>query len=245
MALTKMEDDLNIIAALDDEPNDVGGLSAAELKGKFDEAAKTVQKYINEVLIPELEKMAVPGTGDFKADGTVPMSGELDMSGYRVVGLGAPVDDADALRKVDLADYAEEVSGAFSKTEEKLEEVLQELASVVGSSPKIMAGSYTGTGTCGINNPNILTFDFAPKLVWFTYKYADGSYSPIAGENNAPIIDMQILTTSFKKGSGPNTGTAGNSGKKSSDGKSVYWYGLNAEYQANVSGHEYYWIAFG
>ena len=32
MALTKMNTDLNIIAALDDEPNSVGGLSAAELE---------------------------------------------------------------------------------------------------------------------------------------------------------------------------------------------------------------------
>lgn len=57
MALTKFEQDLNIIAKLDDEPNDVGGLSAAELKAKFDEGGLTLQKYINEVLIPVLEDL--------------------------------------------------------------------------------------------------------------------------------------------------------------------------------------------
>lgn len=46
--------DLNIIQALDDEPNDVGGLTAAELKAKFDEAGLTIQKYINESLIPQV-----------------------------------------------------------------------------------------------------------------------------------------------------------------------------------------------
>lgn len=46
--------DLGIIAALDDEPNDVGGLTAAELKAKFDEAGLTIQKYINESLIPQV-----------------------------------------------------------------------------------------------------------------------------------------------------------------------------------------------
>jgi hypothetical protein len=38
--LTRLTDDLNVIQKLDDEPNDVGGLSAAELKAKFDEARK-------------------------------------------------------------------------------------------------------------------------------------------------------------------------------------------------------------
>lgn len=52
--LTKLTDDLNIIALLDNEPNDVGGLSAEELKAKFDEGSLIIQKYINEVLIPEM-----------------------------------------------------------------------------------------------------------------------------------------------------------------------------------------------
>lgn len=55
MAFTLFEDDLNIIQKLDDEPNDVGGLTAAELKAKFDEGPKAIQKYINEVLIPRVQ----------------------------------------------------------------------------------------------------------------------------------------------------------------------------------------------
>ena len=31
---------------------------------------------------------------------------------------------------------------------------------------KIAVGTYEGTGTCGSANPNTLTFDFVPKLVW-------------------------------------------------------------------------------
>ena len=42
------------MSLLDDEPNDVGGMSSAELKAKFDEAANTIKTYINETLIPEL-----------------------------------------------------------------------------------------------------------------------------------------------------------------------------------------------
>ena len=52
--LTKLLTDLYIISLLDDEPNDVGGMSSAELKAKFDEAANTIKTYINESLIPEL-----------------------------------------------------------------------------------------------------------------------------------------------------------------------------------------------
>lgn len=46
--------DLNIIQGLDDEPNDVGGLSAQELKAKFDEAGNIIKNYINNSLIPQV-----------------------------------------------------------------------------------------------------------------------------------------------------------------------------------------------
>lgn len=43
-----------IVADLDTRPNAIGGLSAAELKAKFDEAARVIQNYINNVLLPAL-----------------------------------------------------------------------------------------------------------------------------------------------------------------------------------------------
>ena len=55
MGFTKLTKDMAVIAALDTEPNDVGGLTAEELKNKFDEAGKAVQQYLNEVLVKELE----------------------------------------------------------------------------------------------------------------------------------------------------------------------------------------------
>lgn len=55
MALTKLDKNLNIVSALDSEPNDVGGLTSEELKAKFDEGGKAIQEYINETLIPETE----------------------------------------------------------------------------------------------------------------------------------------------------------------------------------------------
>ena len=62
MALPTLNDDLAVISKLDDLPNDVGGLTAAELKAKFEEAAGAIQTYINDTLLPYLE--SVSGAGD-------------------------------------------------------------------------------------------------------------------------------------------------------------------------------------
>lgn len=59
MAIEKFNKNMAIIAALDDEPNDVGGMTSAELKNKFDEGGKALQTYMNETLIPALENMGV------------------------------------------------------------------------------------------------------------------------------------------------------------------------------------------
>ena len=47
-------DDLNIIQALDDEPNDVGGMTAGELKATFDKAGNLIKTYLNEKLVPAI-----------------------------------------------------------------------------------------------------------------------------------------------------------------------------------------------
>lgn len=47
MAFTKSTANLNIVAALADEPNDEGGLTAAGFKAKFDEAGLTLQANLN------------------------------------------------------------------------------------------------------------------------------------------------------------------------------------------------------
>ena len=62
MSLPQLTTDLNIIQALDDEPNDVGGLSSAQLKAKFDEAVGYIKTYINTTLLPYFE--GISGAGD-------------------------------------------------------------------------------------------------------------------------------------------------------------------------------------
>lgn len=58
MALTPFSDDLDIIQKLDDEPNDVGGLTPAELKERFDRAGNLIKAFLNGTLIPELQQIA-------------------------------------------------------------------------------------------------------------------------------------------------------------------------------------------
>jgi hypothetical protein len=55
MAISPMSDDLNIIAALADKPNATDGLSAAQLKAKFDQGPGLIKTYINATLVPAID----------------------------------------------------------------------------------------------------------------------------------------------------------------------------------------------
>ena len=68
MAFTPFSYDMEIIAKLSDTPNVDDGLTAAQLKDKFDEGGKVIKDFINNVLQQEAaEKPAAPGM--MKADG--------------------------------------------------------------------------------------------------------------------------------------------------------------------------------
>lgn len=62
MSLPVFNEDLNIIAALGDEPNLDDGLTANQLKAKFDEAANKIKAYINGDLKSTVDGLA-NGTG--------------------------------------------------------------------------------------------------------------------------------------------------------------------------------------
>ena len=58
MAIPRMNDDMDVIAKLADRPNDTQGLTAAQLKARFDKSGVDIQKYINDTLLPYLESGA-------------------------------------------------------------------------------------------------------------------------------------------------------------------------------------------
>lgn len=58
MTLSPFNKDVNIVSKLDDDPNNTGGLTAAEFKARFDEAAGLIKAWLNGTHVPELQKLA-------------------------------------------------------------------------------------------------------------------------------------------------------------------------------------------
>lgn len=77
----------------------------ATYEGEETKVREDMQFLYNEIrdflnnLIGGIETMAVPGTGDFKADGSVTATGDFHQGGYRVTQVGAPTEDTDAANK--------------------------------------------------------------------------------------------------------------------------------------------------
>ena len=67
MALTKLTADVNNIQALSDKPNEIDGLTSAELKERFDRAGATIKTYLNSVLTSEVDSLfaALPDMSNY------------------------------------------------------------------------------------------------------------------------------------------------------------------------------------
>lgn len=55
MALSKFLTDVNNISALSDRPNEIDGLTSAELKARFDKAGGDIKTYINDTLTEQVD----------------------------------------------------------------------------------------------------------------------------------------------------------------------------------------------
>lgn len=66
MSISQLTDDLEIISALSDEPNATDGLTATQLKAKFDEAAGIIKTYLNGTIVPAINS-SLPD-GQYAAD---------------------------------------------------------------------------------------------------------------------------------------------------------------------------------
>ena len=100
---------------------------------------------------------------------------------------------------------------------------------------KCVTGSYVGGGSAGEDSPNVLEFTFVPKTVEIL-GYSSGS----SFTRTAAVMVLDAMTTSYTAGTG-----FGGSGKRSADGKIVYWYTNDAGTQFNQSGYTYYYRALG
>lgn len=114
--LTNMTEDVEFIQKLGDNPNADNGLSSDMLKKWFDKAPVAIKTFLNNTLIPEIEKKFGSldewitdadkritsfsiGTGFLPLDGGLSMQGSINMDGFSVKNVGAPVDDGDAVPK--------------------------------------------------------------------------------------------------------------------------------------------------
>lgn len=102
---------------------------------------------------------------------------------------------------------------------------------------KVAFGNYTGTAKYGSSNPNSLTFDFAPRIVWI---YAMLNGSSISDENTVFVCDN--MTTSYALRGGT---SATLYSKKSSNGKTIYWYHTSSHDSQLNGAFKFYYYAIG
>lgn len=125
MAIPQMEDDVEVISKLGDTPGSDDGLTAQQLKGRFDLAGVRIKNFINNTLIPHLNQLVdvqalldgILDTSLTKEDKAAPaktvgdalskklnvdggeLTGDLNLNQYRITGLGYPVQLEDAVTK--------------------------------------------------------------------------------------------------------------------------------------------------
>lgn len=119
------------------------------------------------------------------------------------------------------------------------------LVDYIGNSTSIQTGSYTGTGTYGKNNPNILTFSFVPKF--FMVYVVGNTYNTSNGTQTLSITSLQwaepatnAMLESIVPGSGVAVSVLGNT---------ISWYSGSADEQLNFKNDyttkTYNYIAMG
>ena len=253
MAITTSTDDLNIIAALDDEPNDVGGLTAAQLKAKFDEAVLDLQTYINTVLIPLLDAVNLPYTygsastikdemdaiiAGGVSDGSVTTAKLADGAAtFAKGGHGGTTAAGGVYNLINALSGITPVSAdkfpfldadgatAGSVTLSNLKSALEALGV-----PRIVTGSYVGDGEHGSSYQNSIAIDGTPKFIVISGNAASANYITI-------FTYPYTLVNLSDESAGIIHITWGES--------SVSWYNSDsaygAAYQFNSSGETYYY----
>lgn len=168
--------------------------------------------------------LIVPVDGD-RAD-LIPSPGE-------VLQEGTPLNKASLLSDQTAAEI-----GVVGQ-DPTVDQALQTLNYKLLDKAEIASGTYTGTGTCGANNPCHLTFPFEPKLVLVSDE--DHLLILHAGTDYAPNFGIQSQTIS---GTYTNDGYFGMRVFWSDTG--VSWYHSNTEgQQMNAQGTTYLYTALG
>lgn len=112
---------------------------------------------------------------------------------------------------------------------------------------RIATGSYKGTGSYGSSNPNSITFDFTPKMI-----FINSVYKPIQGVTplTFAFFNCLALTSEYVEGAGiiltGESAAAGTNLVAKMASNTVSWYSATSgTRQLNSSVMTYHWIAIG
>ena len=172
------------------------------------------------------------GSGDFMADGSVPMTGALQMGGNKITNLGAPTADTDAVRQSDLKAVSDEVDKILdgttpvaipAATTAKIGGVIVGDGLSVETNGTISADSQLPEG--GTNGQiltktaNGETWADPPDTGVTTFNNRSGAVTPQAGDYSADMIEFADGETFQQKyDAGELTGPQGGQGPKGDTG---------------------------
>lgn len=108
----------------------------------------------------------------------------------------------------------------------------------LGDKARVRVVSYVGTGTHGSSNPNSLTFDFVPKIIFWVGAFSSGFRT---------YAFPAKLSTDYSQKDAIGSDASGNKYTKvSNDKKTIMWYSTaSSAYQLNSNGSVYAVIAIG
>lgn len=111
----------------------------------------------------------------------------------------------------------------------------------LGDKVRSATGSYNGTGTYGMTNPNSLTFEFVPKVIFI-------GPGVLRTGGNSSSYEMRIIRGQYDAIAfmSNNSNASGYKNRLSFDGTQVKWWNTSsAPYQLNDGSYTYYYLAIG
>ena len=150
--IPRVTDELGTVSTLDDRPNDTGGLTAAELKAKFDADSGTLKDYVNDVLIPFLEgtsaaaSLGITTIPGFSAD-NIQTALEQIVQAMQDVTQGSVADGSITLAKLAAEVTAIALGGAAASHTHGAGDIAS--GTLDSSRIPVLDGTKLGTGSVG------------------------------------------------------------------------------------------------
>ena len=192
LAIPAFEADVDVIQKLDDEPNDVGGLSAAELKAKFDEAGNRIKTYLNETLVPSISETVAEAEERAEAEAARVLAEEQRVTAEQArVASEAEREQAEAERRAGEAERA--AAEAERKTaedarvlaEQKRADTDSGIVAQATSAAEAAENAANKAASAAIHQPII-----GDNGNWHTWSFDSGAYvdTSIYAGGDAPYI---------------------------------------------------------